>query len=68
MFWNTRRIYADAAAATPLSSRARKEFERLFEVFGNAGALHKEALLAKKELEQARRTSMGQLLLLEPHL
>ena len=33
------RVYADAAAATPLSRRARKELVRLLGVFGNAGAI-----------------------------
>ena len=54
MFWN-KRIYADAAAATPLSGAARKELTRLLELYGNAGALHKEGVEAKKELEKARR-------------
>ncbi|MEK7068457.1 MAG: cysteine desulfurase family protein [Patescibacteria group bacterium] len=53
MFWE-RRIYADAAAATPLSRRSRREFMRLLAVYGNAGALHREAQEAKKELERAR--------------
>ncbi len=53
MFWK-RRIYADAAAATPLSSRAKRELLRLLGVYGNAGALHSEAQQAKKELEKAR--------------
>lgn len=53
MFWN-KRIYADAAAATPLSAAARKELLRLLDVFGNPGALHKEAVVAKAELEKAR--------------
>ncbi len=50
------RVYADAAAATPLSSSARKELLRLLDVYGNAGALHREAIAAKNELEQARTT------------
>lgn len=53
VFWK-RRIYADAAAATPLSSRAKRELLRLLGVYGNAGALHSEAQQAKKELEKAR--------------
>ena len=48
------RVYADAAAATPLSNRAKKELIRLLSIYGNAGALHKEALNAKRELEVAR--------------
>lgn len=53
MFWK-KRIYADAAAATPLSRSARKELLRLLPIYGNAGALHSEALQAKEELEKAR--------------
>jgi cysteine desulfurase len=58
MFWKQRakeaRIYADAAAATPLSPAARAELARLLELYGNPSALHKEALAAREELEQAR--------------
>src|SRR3569623_1128540 len=50
----SRRVYADAAAATPLSARAIKELVRLLPLYGNAGALHQEALAAKKELDSAR--------------
>jgi cysteine desulfurase len=50
------RIYSDAAAATPLSPAARKELVRLLDVYGNAGALHKEALEAKKVLDAARKS------------
>jgi cysteine desulfurase len=49
-----KRIYADAAAATPLSVSAERELLRLLPLFGNAGALHTEAVEAKKELEAAR--------------
>jgi cysteine desulfurase len=48
------RVYADAAAATPLSPRARRQLVRLLSIYGNAGALHREALAAKRELESAR--------------
>ncbi len=54
MFWK-KRIYADAAAATPLSRPARRELERLLTLYGNPGALHTEALEAKKELDRARK-------------
>ncbi len=47
-------IYADAAAATPLSDNSRKELMRLLDVYGNAGALHSEGVKAKEELESAR--------------
>jgi cysteine desulfurase len=49
-----KRIYADAAAATPVSSAAQKELVRLLRLYGNPGALHKEAVAAKQELERAR--------------
>jgi cysteine desulfurase len=54
MKWATKRIYADAGAATPLSNSVKKEVFRLMELFGNPSALHKEALQAKEELERAR--------------
>ncbi len=49
-----KRLYLDAAAATPISTRAKKELVRLLDVYGNAGALHHEAIEAKRELEAAR--------------
>ena len=49
-----KRVYADAAAATPLSGRAKAELGRLLALCGNPGALHREGLAAKKALEQAR--------------
>ena len=55
MFWS-KRIYADAAASTPLSRRAKRELVRVLDIYGNPGALHKEALAAKQELERARQT------------
>jgi len=51
---NKGRIYADAAAATPLSPKVRAEMERLLEVFGNAGGLHQEAQAAKRVMDDAR--------------
>lgn len=53
MIWK-KRIYADAAAATPLSRRARAELIRLLNIYGNPGGLHKEGVEAKEELEKAR--------------
>lgn len=53
MIWK-KRIYADAAAATPLSARAKRELIRLIGVYGNPSALHFEATAAKAELEKAR--------------
>jgi len=52
-----KRIYADAAAATPLSSHALAEMLRLLPLYGNPGGLHAEAVAAKIELEFARQTS-----------
>ena len=62
MLWSHRRIYADAAAATPLSRNVQKELARLLNVYGNPGALHKEAVEAHAELAHAREvaaTSIG---------
>lgn len=62
MFWNKRmnlfkkRVYADAAATTPVSARSKHELVRLLSLYGNAGALHKEGVDAKKELENARKS------------
>ena len=51
-----KRLYADAAAATPLSKRAQGELIRLLSIYGNPGALHNEGVGARKELESARKT------------
>ncbi len=65
MFWNKRmnlfkrRVYADAAAATPVSARSRRELTRLLSLYGNAGGLHTEGVEAKKELERARESIAG---------
>lgn len=55
MKWLHKRIYADAAAAMPLTSGAKRELERLLPLGGNPGALHQEAQAAKRELEAARK-------------
>jgi cysteine desulfurase len=55
MLLRKKRLYADAAAATPLSKKAEAELRRLLPLFGNPGALHREALSAKEELERARK-------------
>lgn len=49
-----KRIYADAAAATPLSPRVQKEVTRLLSFYGNPGSLHSEAQAAKQEIQHAR--------------
>src|SRR3989344_2567801 len=55
MFWFKKRVYVDAAAATPISARSQRELMRLLSLYGNAGALHTEGVEAKKELEKARK-------------
>lgn len=49
-----KRIYADAAAATPLSAHARATLVCLLDLFGNPGGLHVEAVKAKEAFEHAR--------------
>ena len=56
MFWFKKRVYVDAAAATPISARSQRELMRLLSLYGNAGALHTEGVEAKKELEKARKS------------
>lgn len=56
MFWK-KRIYADAAAATPLCGLALKELLRLLPLYGNPGGLHSEAVAAKYALDDARQIS-----------
>ena len=52
-----KRIYLDHAAATPVDSRVLTRMEPFWaEVFGNAGAIHEEGVLAKKALDQSRKT------------
>ena len=54
MLWKKKRIYADAAAATPLSGNVIREIARLLPLHANPGGLHAEAVVAKNELESAR--------------
>ncbi len=50
-----RRIYMDYAAATPLENGAEKAMRKYARAhFGNAGSLHREGILAKNSLENAR--------------
>lgn len=49
-----REVYVDAAAATPLSHRAKNELVRLLSLYGNPGGLHATAARAKSELLAAR--------------
>lgn len=52
----SKRIYADAAAATPMSRSVGRGLRRTSKLFGNPSALHKEAVAAKSELEGARES------------
>src|SRR3989344_2739985 len=60
MLFRKKRIYADAAAATPLSGKSRAELVRLLELYGNPGALHAEGAAAKAALEAARKNIADQ--------
>jgi cysteine desulfurase len=57
-FWSrgSKRVYADAAAATPLSAVAKAELVRLLDVYGNAGGLHIEAVQAQTVLDDSHKT------------
>lgn len=57
-FW-AKRVYADAAASTPVSRAVQKESKRLEALYGNPGGLHDEAQAAKKELDNARSRTAG---------
>lgn len=60
------RIYLDYASATPLHPLAAAAMVRFqSEVFGNAGAIHREGQLAKAALETAR-TDVARLLQIQP--
>ncbi len=52
----SKRIYADYASTTPISSGASAVVRRT-EKFGNPSAIHKEEIEAKKILEGARAQS-----------
>jgi len=50
------RIYLDNAATTPIDPRVEKEMKRFWSGdFGNAGSIHKEGVVAKQALENARQ-------------
>ncbi|HEY6021222.1 MAG TPA: cysteine desulfurase family protein, partial [Candidatus Paceibacterota bacterium] len=55
MWFREKRLYADAAASTPLSVAAKAELVRLLDLYGNPGGLHKEAVAAKEALADARK-------------
>lgn len=54
---HTNRLYFDAAATTPVDERVFAAMEPLFsKMFGNQGSIHAEGVVAKKEVERARKT------------
>lgn len=55
MFFSKQTVYADAAAATPLTREAKRRLVELLDVFGNPGALHAYGVAAKGVLEAARK-------------
>lgn len=54
MLFRKKRIYADAAAATPLSPRVWAELVRLLGHYSNPGALHRGGVEAREEIDAAR--------------
>jgi len=52
--YSPERIYADAAASTPLHPRVLARLVKSLGIYANPGALHKEAVAAKEVLEDAR--------------
>ncbi|MCK5285944.1 MAG: cysteine desulfurase [Candidatus Pacebacteria bacterium] len=52
-----KRIYMDYAAATPLRKEAKKAMNRYWDIdFSNAGAIYQEGIIAKKAVEDSRKT------------
>jgi cysteine desulfurase len=51
---NSRRIYLDHAATTPLSSSAREKMIAVMDQFGNPSSLHEHGRMAKHEIDWAR--------------
>lgn len=54
MWFSKRRTYLDYASATPLLPEAAAAMSRAEHLFGNPGAMHKEALEAKASLQRSR--------------
>ena len=55
MFFKKRSVYADAAAATPLTDEAKTRLVELLDVYANPGGLHTEGVDAKNILKEARK-------------
>lgn len=53
-FSRQQRIYLDYASATPIMPAARKAVEKMWDTFGNPGAIHAEGVAAAQALEAAR--------------
>src|SRR3989344_3682066 len=53
-FSRQKRIYLDYASATPVFPAARKVVEKLWDTFGNPGAIHADGVPAAKVLETPR--------------
>lgn len=51
----SKRIYLDYAAATPIRPEVKEILIKSLEVFGNPGTVHREGILTKKILEEARQ-------------
>jgi cysteine desulfurase len=52
----SKRIYLDHAATTPMDSRVLSAMQKTAKtIFGNPSSIHKEGVLAKRELESARK-------------
>lgn len=57
-----KRVYLDHAAATPVDPRiARAMAPYLSRAFGNPGAIHREGVLARRAVEEARRSIASEL-------
>ena len=60
MFWNKKqpnkkRIYLDYASATPIRKEVAEKMQPYFgDTYGNAGAIHREGVQARKAIENAR--------------
>lgn len=53
---NTKRIYLDCSATTPMDSRVFLAMQKTAKrIFGNPSSIHKEGVLAKREVELARK-------------
>ncbi|MCA9361620.1 cysteine desulfurase [Candidatus Kaiserbacteria bacterium] len=55
MFFRSKRVYLDYAAATPVRKEIKKAIQAYFDVdFANPSAIHKEGVRARRAVEKAR--------------